>query len=128
MKHLFKFSLLLLPTTALAYDFEVDGIYYDINGNEVTVTYAGEYYYDYNNEYSGNVTIPATVTYNGTIYSVTSIGYGAFYRCTGLTSVTIPNSVTSIGDIALYRCNGLNSITIPNSVTSIGEYTFRECI
>ncbi|MBO4777877.1 MAG: leucine-rich repeat domain-containing protein, partial [Bacteroidales bacterium] len=51
----------------------------------------------------------------------------AFYGCTGLTSVTIPNSVTSIGDYAFYGCTGLTSVTIPNSVTSIGDYAFYGC-
>jgi hypothetical protein len=59
--------------------------------------------------------------------SVTSIGSYAFYRCTGLTSVTIPNSVTSIGDGVFYDCTGLTSVTIPNSVTSIGQYAFWGC-
>ncbi len=56
--------------------------------------------------------------------SVTSIGEHAFSDCTGLTSVTIGNSVTSIGDYAFDGCNGLKSITIPDSVTSTGNWAF----
>ena len=71
--------------------------------------------------------IPATVTYQGTDYSVTSIGEEAFRVCSNLTSVTIPNSVTSIGEKAFYYCRSLTSVTIPNSVTTIGRYTFYNC-
>ena len=59
--------------------------------------------------------------------SVTSIGNQAFYYCTGLTSVIIPNSVTSIGNQAFQGCSGLTSVTIPNSVTSIGIAAFIDC-
>lgn len=59
--------------------------------------------------------------------SVTSIGEKAFYNCTGLTSVTIGDSVTSIGSLAFYGCKGLTSVTIPDSVTSIGWGAFRDC-
>ena len=59
--------------------------------------------------------------------SVTTIGYYAFYYCTGLTSVTIGNSVTSIGEWAFYSCIGLTSVTIPGSVTSIGGAAFYRC-
>ncbi|HIU98123.1 MAG TPA: leucine-rich repeat domain-containing protein [Candidatus Ornithoclostridium faecigallinarum] len=59
--------------------------------------------------------------------SVTSIGSSAFYGCTGLTSVTIPDSVTSIGELAFKNCSGLTSITIPDSVKSIGDFAFFRC-
>ncbi len=122
---LFLLLALLLPATATAHDFEVDGIYYTINGNEATVTYKGSPAYEYD-EYSGSVTIPSTVTYGSTTYSVTSIGNSAFSSCSGLTSINIPNSVTSIGGSAFSRCSGLTSINIPNSVTSIGSHAFND--
>ncbi|MBR7167829.1 MAG: leucine-rich repeat domain-containing protein, partial [Bacteroidales bacterium] len=85
----------------------------------------------YNNYVTGNVVIPATVTYNSTTYNVTELGcvnnYGSFESCSGLTSVTIPNSVTSIGEETFYNCSGLTSVTIPNSVTTIGSCAFSSC-
>ena len=121
--------LLLCCATLSAHDFEVDGIFYNILSEEdrtVEVTYKGSYSYDYN-EYIGEVTIPTNATYNGTTYSVTTIGGSAFNNCNGLTSITIPNSVTSIGDYAFFSCDGLTSITIANSVTTIGDYAFAHC-
>ena len=83
--------------------------------------------FDCDESKSGNLIIPSTISYNGTTYSVTSIGDRAFYYCSGLTSVTIPNGVTSIGNYAFYECRSLTSVTIPNSVTSIGEWAFTYC-
>ena len=60
-------------------------------------------------------------------HSVTKIGEGAFSGCSGLTSISIPNSVTSIGRSAFSSCSELTSITIPSSVTSIGKYAFERC-
>ena len=71
--------------------------------------------------------IPATVTYKGETYSVTSIGYCAFQYCTELTSVTIPASVTSIGDDAFFSCHSLSSVTIPEGITAIGWNAFHDC-
>ena len=126
MKKLFTLFFALVATTALwAHDFKVNGIYYNIltyKTNEVEVTYRGSSGSEYN-EYSGSVTIPETVTYNGTTYSVTSIGDEAFYNCSGLTSVTIPNSVTSIGKSAFSGCSGLTSIVVNDDNT---KYDSRE--
>ena len=114
---------LLATTTLWAHDFEVNGIYYNYRySSQVEVTHRGSLVDSYFNEYNGEVTIPETVTYNGTTYSVTRIGDHAFYQCPGLTSITIPNNVTSIGDGAFYGCYSVESIfcynDTPPSVTS----------
>lgn len=128
MKNKLILSLLLCIVSfqSFAYDAKIDGIYYIFSGTNAVVTYLS--YGDSNNRaYSGNITIPETVTYQGNIYTVTRIGEYAFYNCSGLTSVNIPNSVTSIGSSAFYGCSGLTSVDIPNSVTSIGRSVFCSC-
>ena len=118
MKQLIKTTILLLaillPAIATAHDFEVDGIYYNrIDSDEVEVTYRGRNLL--NNDYSGTVNIPASVTYNETAYSVTAIDSLAFWNCPGLTSIVIPNSVTEIGQEAFAKCPGLTSIVVESS-------------
>ena len=114
--------LMLLPMMASADAVEIGGIWYNLVPKAKEAEVASN-----PNKYSGDVVIPPSVTYNGQPYSVTSIGDFAFYKCSGLTSVTIPNSVTSIGNQAFYYCSGLTSVTIPNSVTSIGSGAFSGC-
>ncbi len=74
-----------------------------------------------------SVNLSPTITYQGTTYRVTKIGYEAFRGCSSLTSVIIPNSVTSIGNHAFRDCSSLTSVTIPNSVTSIEWSAFKNC-
>ncbi len=133
MKQLIQKWLILaasLPVgiNAFAYDFEVDGIYYDITSStEVAVTSEKE------NSYSGNVVIPEQVTHNGITYSVTSIGNSAFSYCTGLTSVTIPNSVTSIGNSAFGSCSAMTRLEsraeVPPicSTNALGDINKQTC-
>ena len=123
------FALIASVVTLFASDTQVDGIWYDFDNNTLTasVTYRGDSYFAYENEYTGSVVIPSSVTYNSVTYSVTSIGENAFFYCYGLTSIEIPNSVTSIGESAFYKCYLLLDVTIPNSVTSIGNYAFSMC-
>ena len=74
-----------------------------------------------------SVNIPDMVVLDGVSYSVTTIGNYAFFDCSSLTSIAIPNSITNIGDYAFAGCNSLTSITIPNRVISIGDYAFYNC-
>ena len=123
-------ATLLCSLTATAHDFEVGGIYYNITSSTeltVAVTYQGNDYFSYSNEYSGVITIPSTVTYNGDTYSVTSIEDYAFYKCSSLTAINIPDGVTSIGIWTFYNCSNLAVINIPEGVTGISERAFYNC-
>ena len=118
-KRIISLVLSLIPLLANAYDAEVGGVYYNLVPNtRVAEVTSGD------KKYTGSVTIPEKITYNGVEYSVTNIGDRAFYDCSGL---TFPNSVTSIGNNAFQYCGGLTSVTIPNSVRSIGEKAFWHC-
>ena len=111
-------SLLLVSLSICAYDFMFNGIAYKIKANnEVEVTYSDE-------KYSGDITIPEKVEYNGKVYNVTSIGDYAFKGCSGLTSVALPNSISVIGKASFEYCHGITSITIPSGVTYIGQGAF----
>ena len=132
-KHLSFFSraaltllLMLLTTTAWAFDYtDGNGITWSCtvieSTNNVSVEPTNK------SSIPAAVTIPASVTDNENVYTVTSIGNWAFYECSSLTSVTIGSNVTSIGMGAFCNCSGLTSITIGSNVTSIDEGAFYGC-
>ena len=122
IKYLFTTLLLLCVTMVSAHDFEVDGIYYNILSEDdktVEVTYKGNNYDSYSNEYTGCVVIPESVTYNGKTYSVTIIGSRAFCGCNGLTNIEIPNSVTDIQVCAFEGCTSLKDLCIEDGTATL---------
>ena len=124
-KYLFFLMAIMLATVARAADgdtFTFEGLNYTILSEADHTAEVGK-----NENASGEVTIPSFATTNGSRYIVTSIGSSAFYKCSSITSVIIPNSVTSIRGSAFKGCSSLTSVTIPNSVTSIGDGPFAEC-
>lgn len=96
----------ILSITSWANGIKIGDLYYILNYSdktaEVTYTYTGDKRYE--NSYTGSITIPSTVSYNGNTYFVKSIGGYAFAECNSLTSITIPGSVTTIGEFAFYGC------------------------
>lgn len=105
-------------------DFAVDAIFYkDLGDNKASVTHALRFAEDY----SGDITIPQTVTHGGTTYTVTTVGNEAFYDCHNLYSVVLPQTVNSISNYAFYYCNNLTNVNIPEGVQYINYCTFGAC-
>ena len=132
MKKFFTLFLALVATASLfAYTTQIDGIYYDIVNPWNGEPYAMVTYYaneeDNGMAYSGKVTIPNSVVYEGNIYPVTSIGDAAFRCCRTLTSVSLPLSITSIGETAFDHCVELTSIVLPIKLKTIQYATFNDC-
>lgn len=142
MKRYIVLTMLALSSMSIyAYDFEVDGIYYNITSASdltVEVTYqtaysVGWYSTEYHCSYSGNIIIPERVIKNGVEYFVTGIGAYAFATSptsgleeymNNLKSIQLPSSITTIGQNAFYMCDALSSLIIPSSVTQVGDQSF----
>lgn len=133
-----RFTTLLLPilfaTSASAYHFEVDGVFYEydyqMSGSPVNCIVVG----NPDSPYSGDVTIPASVTYHNPVYNETvtygviAIKGGAFQGCTGLTSVSLGGALRSIGAHAFAGCTALRSVVVPEGVRELGSGCFSGCI
>ena len=123
---------ILLPTTIFAWDAKIGDIYYNLNGNNASVTYG----HVYNNVdlYKGNISIPSTVSYKGVVYTVTSIYMEAFKGCKYLKEISIPNTVNSIGWDAFGGCSALETVKVEDGETKLSVANsargsiFKDCI
>ena len=129
---------------------KIGNLYYELNTSAKTAEVTYENANSSTNYYGlTSVTVPSSVTYNGSTYRVTSIGQSAFskskitsvslpssvktielyafFMCTNLTSITLSSNLTTIGNSAFYYCSSLSSITFPNSLETIDAYAFHNC-
>lgn len=109
--------------TANAYDFECDGLYYNINSDKSTVTLTKPT----SSHYSGRLSIPENVTYKQKTYSVTAIESSTFSSSPALISVILPNTLTSLPSYAFSQCRALSEVQLGNGIITIPEHCFWAC-
>ena len=125
-------ALAPLASAKVYQDYELDddlwvdyynGTYgWDVSGDEATVVWASM-------SLSGEVAIPATLDDEaGQSWRVTAIGEGAFYDCTRITSLVIPEGVRTIGMEAFVNCRSMTAVTLPTTLESIGQMAFEDCV
>lgn len=140
-------ALCSIATNLFAFDFEANGIYYDIKSSK---DFTAEVTKNDEITYEGDVVIPDEVTFNGKVLKVVAVGNGAFFNSKNLTSVSFgknieaigekafcncinlkefyfPHRIKSLGSNAFYGCNTLTSLIIPKSLTQIGFSAFENC-
>lgn len=112
MRQFILLVMFIISATTRAYDVEIDGIYYNIKIPKAKIAEVtrGDI------KYSGSISVPSSIQYDGDTYIVGGIGTQAFDNCSGLTSVTIPSSITSIGSDAFSGCSGLSKVIVPDIV------------
>ena len=104
-----------------AFGHDTDGKLSVLDLSDAKIVKGGDFYYEADLEYNGTHEYECYYTSND------KIGDYAFFRCSGLTSLTLPSGVTEIGSRAFSGCSGLTSLTLPSSLTSIGDRAFRGC-
>lgn len=125
-KNIYLFLSLLLvlfsKQNALAYDFESNGFYYNLNSYDLTVSITfGE------NNYEGVITIPEEVSYKGKTMPIVSIGESAFKDCSNLSSIQFGENINSIEENAFQNCYKLSRLSIPSNISHIGRNAFYGC-
>lgn len=114
---------LIMSVSAIAASFEEDGISYDIlSDEEHTVEVVNN-----NSAYVGDVVIPARVQHEGVMYTVAAIHFQAFFKCTQLYSVSIPETVTDMGRYSFTQCTSLEEVTLPKNAAVIPDGMFWGC-
>lgn len=126
-RKLLMFVMVILTSLHLnAYDFEVDGIYYNVVSLESLTCEVSSPNED-ESQYSGIIRVPSEVTYKGRKFDVIGIGNSAFYDCENLKEVLLPESITSIGSHAFQLCYNLEQVNLPATISSLGECAFESC-
>ncbi len=123
MKYKFYVCLLLAMLSGLhvmAFDFEVDGIYYNTTGSKTVSVTSGTYAYE------GDIVVPQKLTWSGDTYFVTAVEGTAFTSCSALNSVVLPEGVTLI-EASAFKNSSIKSVTLPSTLTSLGNEAFRNC-
>jgi hypothetical protein len=123
MKRIYSLTVIFFISLMVrAINVEIDGIMYNINVKTGLTEVAA----NTSHQYTGDIVIPETITYEGKEYTVTAIGESAFFQ-SNITSITFPNSITSVGRAAFYCCSLLDSVVLPEKVTVIGDMLFANC-
>lgn len=115
IKPLLTIACLLSSISVSAYDFEVDGIYYDVVSLSEKTCKVVKKYDSY--KYEGDIVIPATLNYANKTLTVVDIEDKLFYECKDLTGITIPNTISSIGDEMFNGCDKLKRVKIEDGET-----------
>ncbi len=100
----------------------VDGIKYSLDANQKTAKVIAN-----NHSYSGDIDIPANITYDNVVYKINALGFGCFADCEGLKSIKLPDGITSIEGRCFNNCENLQSVDLPSGITSLGVECFAGC-
>ena len=119
---LLAWMIMMATATMWGYDFESNGIYYNLRDGQAIVTNNGQ-----TSCYSGTVTIPESVTHDDVTYPVTAIGDSAMISCRNVQRVIFPGTLTSIGKSAFAGCFRLQYAYLPGSLTLVGDFAFQGC-